>query len=250
MSTIIISIILLVILEEINKLISNKKISFLPKEERKRLIEKNQFNFWGRIYRSGFLESKDDGPVIDHGFDEILELDNNIPSWWVQLFYITIIYAAIYFLAYIFTDFSHPEKEYDFFYKKQLSEIQSYEKKRPQATLETSLFDENLIEEGKNLFKENCATCHEADGTGNIGPNLTDDYWINKEEKSLYKNIFHIIWYGSKNNPTMRDFGASGEIKGNDIQKIASYVYFINKNRNKSTIGKSPQGKKVIWEED
>ncbi|YBU89346.1 MAG: cbb3-type cytochrome c oxidase N-terminal domain-containing protein [Candidatus Walczuchella monophlebidarum] len=71
------------------------------------------------MYRSGFLESKDDGPVRDHGFDEILELDNNIPSWWFQLFYITIIYAAIYFLANIFTDFSHPEKESDFFYKKQ-----------------------------------------------------------------------------------------------------------------------------------
>ncbi|YBU89472.1 MAG: hypothetical protein ACFIN4_00030 [Candidatus Walczuchella monophlebidarum] len=35
------------------------------------------------------------------------------------MFYITIIYAAIYFLANIFTDFSHPEKESDFFYKKQ-----------------------------------------------------------------------------------------------------------------------------------
>ncbi|YBU89203.1 MAG: c-type cytochrome [Candidatus Walczuchella monophlebidarum] len=104
-----------------------------------------------------------------------------------------------------------------------------------------------MIEEGKNLFKENCATCHEVDGTG---PNLTDDYWINKEEKSLYKNIFHIIWDVSKNNTTMIYFVASGEIKGNDIQKIASYVYFINKNRNKSTIVKSPQGKKVLWSED
>lgn len=253
LSVLVISLILLLILEIINKFIYNQKLKFLSQKERSKLIEQNRQNYFVRLYRSGFLDAKEeekDVAVIDHGFDEILELDNRLPSWWVNLFYLTIMFAVIYFLAYMFTDFAHPEKEYELAYDKQLAEIQAYEKTRPQMTLETARFDENLIEEGKVIFKENCATCHEADGRGNIGPNLTDDYWINKEEKSLFKNVFHMVWYGSKNNPTMRAFGASGEIKGNDIQKIASYVYSINKNPQKPANGKASEGEKVTWEEE
>lgn len=35
------------------------------------------------------------------------------------------------------------------------------------------------IEKGKEVFVATCAACHRADGGGNIGPNLTDAYWIN-----------------------------------------------------------------------
>ncbi|WP_103327899.1 cbb3-type cytochrome c oxidase N-terminal domain-containing protein [Bacteroidetes bacterium endosymbiont of Geopemphigus sp.] len=253
LSVLIISLILLLILEVLNKFIYNQKLKFLSQKERSKLVEQNRKNYFVRLYRSGFLDAKEeekDVAVIDHGFDEILELDNRLPSWWVNLFYLTIMFAVIYFLAYTFTDFAHPEKEYELDYDKQLAEIQAYEKTRPQMTLETARFDENLVEEGKVIFKESCATCHEADGRGNIGPNLTDGYWINKQEKSLFKNVFHMAWYGSENNPTMRAFGASGEIKGNDIQKIASYVYSINRNPKKPSDGKAPEGEKVTWEEE
>jgi cytochrome c oxidase cbb3-type subunit 3 len=248
---IIITLILLFIIEILNKYIYNQKIKIFTKTKKKRnmLIKHKQHNYFYRLYEILFLDAKKKN-IIDHGFDSILELDNELPSLWLNLFYITIIVAGIYFFAYIFTDFAHPDKEYDLSYKKQLSEIQSYENTITQATLETANFDESFIEEGKNLFDENCATCHESNGRGNIGPNLTDDYWINKEEKSLFKNIFHVIWYGSKNNSTMRAFGESGEIKGNDIQKIASYVYSINKEPKKPIHSKDPQGKKVTWEED
>lgn len=253
LSIIFISLILLLILELLDRFIYHQKLKFLSEQERNKLIEQNRQNYFVRLYKSGFLDAKEeekDVAVIDHGFDEILELDNRLPSWWVNLFYLTIMFAFVYFIAYVFTDFAHSEKEYELAYDKQLYEIEAYEKTRPQMTLETARFDESLVEEGKLLFRENCATCHEADGRGNIGPNLTDDYWINKEENSLFKNAFHMVWYGSKNNPTMRAFGASGEIKGNDIQKIASYVYSINKNPQKPANGKVPEGKKVVWEEE
>lgn len=238
---IIITLILFFIIEILNKFINHKKINIFLKQK--------QYNYFCRLYEIIFLDAKKK-KIIDHGFDSILEIDNDIPSLWLNLFYITIIIAGIYFFAYIFTDFAHTDKEYDLSYKKQLSDIQYYENTIPQATLETAHFDNSFVEEGRKLFEENCATCHETNGRGNIGPNLTDDYWINKEEKSLFKNIFHVLWYGSKNNPTMRAFGESGEIKGNDIQKIASYVYTINKESKKPLHGKEPQGKKVTWEED
>ncbi|MES1180872.1 MAG: cbb3-type cytochrome c oxidase N-terminal domain-containing protein, partial [Verrucomicrobiota bacterium] len=38
--------------------------------------------------------------LLDHEYDGIHELDNNLPRWWVWLFYITIIYSAGYLVYY------------------------------------------------------------------------------------------------------------------------------------------------------
>ena len=32
--------------------------------------------------------------LLDHNYDGIQELDNNLPRWWVWLFYITIIFCG------------------------------------------------------------------------------------------------------------------------------------------------------------
>ncbi len=245
----IIIILLLIILEYINNIIFKKKIESLSEEKRRKIIEKNEGNYFYVFYKFFFHKKNNDNEkikTIDHGFDGIIELDNKLPIWWVHLFYITVIFSVIYLLSYLLLDFSNPYKEYDLSYKKQLYNIKIFEQKKPQASLEKSFFKKRLINEGKILFEENCSTCHQKDGSGNIGPNLTDDYWINVIEKDLYKNIFYLIWNGSEKNPTMRAFGKNGEIKGNDIEKISSYVYFINKEKNKPLKQKNPQGKKII----
>ncbi|AWU43265.1 cbb3-type cytochrome c oxidase N-terminal domain-containing protein [Blattabacterium punctulatus] len=239
--------ILLFILDTINNLIYRRKLKFLTEEERRKIFEEDEGNYFYRLYKFLFNNSKKMNQgvkKIDHGFDGIIELDNKLPMWWIHLFYTTIIFSAIYFFSYLFMDFSNPYKEYEIAYKNQLREIDIFEKITPQITIENAFFNPKLIDSGKALFEENCSTCHQSDGSGNIGPNLTDDYWINIIEKDLFKNIFSIIWYGSKNNPTMRAFGQSGEIKGNDIHKISSYVYFINKQSKKPIKYKAPQGKK------
>ncbi|XOD67872.1 MAG: cbb3-type cytochrome c oxidase N-terminal domain-containing protein [Flavobacteriales bacterium Tduv] len=252
LAVLVLALILLLILEALNELIYNQKIKFLSEEERHNLIEKNKENYFARLYRSGFYNPSGENEKvqeIDHDFDGILELDNKLPSWWVNLFYFSIVFALLYFFAYLLTDFSNPQKEYEVAYHKQMEEVAAYEKTRPQATIETAKFREDLIPEGKALFAEICATCHNADGSGSTGPNLTDEYWINTPEKELFKNVFYMVWNGSKKNPTMRGFGATGEVKGNDIEKISSYVYYINKNPNKPPNPNLPQGGKVIWQE-
>ncbi len=241
--------ILLFILESINNLIFRIKLKFLSQEEKKKILEKNEGNYLYSLYKFIFHDPKEINKgvqKIDHGFDGILEMDNELPLWWIHLFYITIVFSAIYFFSYLLIDFSNPYKEYDRSYKKQLREIEIFEKNTPQASLDKTFFKKTLINDGRVLFNENCATCHQSDGSGNIGPNLTDIYWINRVEKDLYKNIFSIIWNGSEKNPSMRPFGKSGEIKGNDIEKISSYVYSINRNNKKPLKHKEPQGKKIL----
>ncbi|WP_185871279.1 cbb3-type cytochrome c oxidase N-terminal domain-containing protein [Blattabacterium cuenoti] len=238
--------ILLFVLESINYLIFKKRLESLSEYERIKILDENEGNYFHRLYRFLFIgQNNEKVKKIDHGFDGIIELDNKLPVWWVHLFLITIVFSAIYFFSYLFIDYSNPYKEYDIAYKDQLKKIEIFEKNTPQVTIENASFKKDFINNGKTLFEENCSTCHKSDGSGSIGPNLTDDYWINIKEKDLFKNIYYIIWNGSENNPTMRAFGKSGEIKGNDIEKISSYVYFINKNK-KSSEGKAPQGKKNL----
>jgi cytochrome c oxidase cbb3-type subunit III len=46
------------------------------------------------------------------------------------------------------------------------------------------------VTEGKELFVKHCAVCHKQDGTGMIGPNLTDTEWIHgKTDIQVYRNI-------------------------------------------------------------
>ena len=38
--------------------------------------------------------------LMNHDYDGIQELDNDLPSWWLWLFYFTIFWAAVYMLHY------------------------------------------------------------------------------------------------------------------------------------------------------
>ncbi|WP_212113307.1 cbb3-type cytochrome c oxidase N-terminal domain-containing protein [Candidatus Shikimatogenerans silvanidophilus] len=241
-----------IILEKINKFIFFKKINLLPKKVKNKLLIDYKTNFFKKLYYLFFpyknkYNKENNVKEIDHGFDGITEFDNKIPTWWKNIFYLTIIYSFIYFIAYIFFDYSDPKKEYIRSYKKHVKQIELYEKSKPKITIDNTYFKENYIKKGKILFNELCSICHKEDGSGDTGPNLTDDYWINIEKNNLYKNIFYIIWNGSKKNPIMRGFGKNGELKGKDIEKIASYVYSINIKKEKPDNVKFPQGKKVNW---
>ncbi|HEY9227936.1 MAG TPA: c-type cytochrome, partial [Gemmatimonadaceae bacterium] len=46
------------------------------------------------------------------------------------------------------------------------------------AALAALARDEKAMALGKTVYTTNCAVCHRADGGGNIGPNLTDEYWL------------------------------------------------------------------------
>src|SRR5690625_7842586 len=59
--------------------------------------KKNQFAWFKQKY-AAMLDSKDilseEEILLDHEYDGIRELDNNLPPWWKYLFYVTIIFAG------------------------------------------------------------------------------------------------------------------------------------------------------------
>jgi mono/diheme cytochrome c family protein len=71
---------------------------------------------------------------------------------------------------------------------------------------------------GKDLFKNNCARCHGADGTGGKGPNLTTEKkqakWKDSDEKLINK-----ITKGAFGMPAFGD-----KLKPEEIKAISDYV--------------------------
>lgn len=250
----IIATILLLIMNSIGDLVENESFSRLTEEEKKLYLEEKKVSYFQKLWNSAFKkqsQSEEKDILIDHGFDGITELDNSLPKWWIGLFYFGCIFCVIYMIAFAFTDYAHPDAEYDKETKTMLASIQEFEKTAPAINLETAKYSADHIAEGEQLFKTNCVTCHGDGAKGGIGPNLTDTHWINIKEKSLFKNVFWMLENGSPNNPTMRPFIKEGTITGRDAEKIAAYIYHINQEKAPVTEaqgGAKPQGEEVKWE--
>lgn len=254
LGTAVISIIVVFIQTAIGDLIENEKFKKLTDEEKASYLLETKTPYFKYLWNGAFKsqsEKEEKDILIDHGFDGIMELDNQLPKWWLGLFYFGVAYCVLYITSYFLTDFAHPIKEYDQEYKEQIAAVDEYMKTVPQATIETAKFSEDNVEEGKVIFQTNCVTCHGDGGKGGIGPNLTDGYWINQPEKTLFKNVFYMVENGSKNNPTMQAWGKNGILTGNDIEKVSAYVYHINQEQAPITPaqgGAAPQGTEVQWE--
>ncbi len=157
--------------------------------------------------------------LMDHSYDGIKELDNHLPPWWTGLFYFTIVFGIAYLLVYhiIKPDWA-PLQDQAY-----TMEMKSFEEQRAQMA---NFIDENNvkltvlsedIQNGKQLFVSNCASCHNQDGGGNIGPNLTDNYWIHGNE---VQDVFKVIKYGVTGKMIPWD----GTLSGKEIQDIANFV--------------------------
>lgn len=117
----------------------------------------------------------------DHEFDGIKEYDNPLPRWWVAIFWITIIATPLYIIYFHFgtgtSEMQQYQAQMDSFYEMQREQLLALgEVSEPVLT---KVMDNGpMVESGRKIFVGKCAQCHESDGGGNIGPNLTDDYWL------------------------------------------------------------------------
>lgn len=177
---------------------------------------------------------------LDHEYDGIKELDNDLPPWWVYLFYVTMIFGVVYLSKYhLFggdNQFQELEKQMVIAQK----EIEEYKKTAPDLlTVDqvVQLTDASELAAGKAIFDANCVACHRADGGGGIGPNLTDEYWIIGGD---VKDIFHVISEGGRDGKGMVSW--KQQIKPTDIQKVASYILSLQGSN--PADAKAPEGDK------
>jgi cytochrome c oxidase cbb3-type subunit III len=170
--------------------------------------------------------------LLNHEYDGIQELDNNLPPWWVWGFYMTIAFAFIYLMYYHVFDGNTQVKEYNISMMKAQKEIDAYLKESAMNVDEsnvTLLTDPAALGSGKQTFEANCAVCHK-DGSGDIGPNLTDNFWI-------YGNDIKTVFGTIKNGTTNGMPEHASKLNPIQLQQVASYVLSL-----KYKPGKEPQG--------
>lgn len=254
----VVAFIMLLIINAINKVVESQKFRMLSPELQDQYLALSKQGYLKRMFRSGRerqTDEEEEAIILDHGFDGIKELDNALPQWWLAMFYMGCVFMVVYVLAYSFTDFAHPDVEYREFNEVEQARVDKWIKEND-ITIEQAknkYTDAQALEEGKKTFENICKQCHMEGGRGGIGPNLTDDYWINNTQDSLFYNIYNIVYNGSQHNPTMRAFGKRGELTGLAIEKVASYVYYMNQELPTITTdegGAAPQGELVpAWKQ-
>ena len=229
-----IALVMLLIINALNKVVETQKFKKLTEEQQAEYLAESKIGFFTRLFSSASKKQsaeEEEAIIIDHGFDGIKELDNALPQWWLSLFYFGVVFCITYVMSYAFTDFAHPAVEFE----EEMTILDERDLKWAEAndiTIEGAVNKSNdpaIVEEGAKIFKQNCVQCHLDGGRGGIGPNLTDDYWINHEQSDdLFLNIYDIVYNGAPHNPQMRPFGKRKELSGLAIEKVASYVYYIN----------------------
>jgi cytochrome c oxidase cbb3-type subunit 3 len=179
-------------------------------------------------------ESHEKDPVqgeIVHEYDGILEADNQLPRWWLGIFFGSIAFGVGYWFAYESWDFADtPAEEYA------LARIEAAQAPGAEATdesLELLAADDATVATGRTAFETNCVACHGAQGEGRIGPNLTDANWIHGGGPA---DIYHTIRDGF----TANGMPAWGAVLGEQqVQAISAYVLTL---RDTNVPGRPPQG--------
>jgi cytochrome c oxidase cbb3-type subunit 3 len=221
---------LLVAIEIVSSAVDNITYHLLTEEQKKQLDEAQSIpftesafykNILNKLTRTKTIEQESD-VMLDHNYDGIRELDNVLPPWWVYLFYGTIIFGAIYIVRYQIMDGNNQVQEFQTEMQEAKVAVEEYLKTAPDMMSKekvTLLTDATSLAAGKAIYTANCVACHRPDGGGQIGPNLTDNYWI---LGGGIKNVFNTVMEGGRDGKGMVAWKAS--IKPSDIQKVASYV--------------------------
>lgn len=201
----------------------------LNEEAKEKYLEaeknKNEFAWATAIYKK--MIGKKAAPteselVLDHEYDGIRELDNNLPPWWIYSFYATIIFAVIYMARFHVFNGSTQEQEYERAMAIAALEIEEYRrtaKDLVDASTVVILTEPGDLSAGKTIYENTCAACHRMDGGGGIGPNLTDDYWI---LGGSIGDIFTVISEGGRPGKGM--IAWKNDLSPLQIAQVSSYI--------------------------
>lgn len=179
-----------------------------------------------KVNSKGKLPPSGEAEVTGHVWDENLqELNTPLPRWWLIMFYITIVYGAVYLVLYPglgafkgFLGWSQVEQ-----YEKEVTAADEqfgplYEKFL-QQDMAVLAADEAAMKTGERLYVTYCAVCHGSDARGARGfPNLRDNDWLYGGEPEDIKTT---IMYGRSGSMPSWEGALGGE---DGVEQVANYV--------------------------
>ena len=186
----------------------------------------------GKMRPVGGKEEKD--MMLDHNYDGIVELDNKMPPWLANFFYVTIAFGIVYFTYYTVLGVGQTQlEEYEEEQRIAAIQIEAYKATAASSIDEnTVVFDDTpaALASGKSIYAANCAACHAQDGGGGVGPNFTDEYWLHG---GSIQDIFKVVKYGV---PEKGMIPWQDQLSPEQMQQVASYI--------KTLVGTTPANPK------
>lgn len=132
--------------------------------------------------KTGTEKSAGRDVVLGHGAecDGIEEYDNQLPTWWLGLFYACLAWGVAYAVHYHFIGHRSEASEYD-------AEIAAANVRWPPPKLGAVDLSPGAVAAGELVYAQSCVACHGKDMHGGIGPDLLDNTWIhgNKPDEIL-----------------------------------------------------------------
>lgn len=127
-----------------------------------------------------------DDNTTGHVWDEDLkELNNPLPRWWMWLFVITVVFSGIYLALYPGLGSLPGTLKWSSTGQHQTETDKAVAAMAPVYARYATMSAAGLAKEpqamgiGERLFLNNCAACHGSDGRGSMGfPNLADGDWL------------------------------------------------------------------------
>jgi len=165
------------------------------------------------------INHKDPEAIREHTFDGIQEYDKRLPNWWLITLYGSILFSFAYWMYNEYPKTRQPDGPA---IEKEMARIALAAQSTGAALTDEQIWtmskDATIVAAGKETFLSNCASCHNPDLSGKIGPNLKDQIWIHG---GLPTQVVHTITEGvaAKGMPTW------GPILGKTkISEVASFI--------------------------
>jgi len=203
--------------------------------------------FWLLQWTKGISNRDKDNTTgtTGHVWDEdLVELNNPLPRWWLKLFYTTIVFAFVYVAIYGglgniagfkgWTQESQYEAEMQAATEAQQAIFARYKEMDNDALIA----DPEANATGQRLFANNCAICHGSDARGAKGfPNLADSDW-------LYGGSFDTVMASITNGRAGMMPVLVGALDDKAVSELVVYVQSLS--GQKADPGMAANGKKTF----
>jgi cytochrome c oxidase cbb3-type subunit 3 len=186
------------------------------------------------------VEENEKHLLLDHNYDGLQELNHPLPFWWQFTFYGGIIFGLLYLTYYTIGGGPSLRDEFNKEYAIIAAKIEDFKKKESQfdPAVYATFNNPEGIKKGLTVFEVNCVACHLDKGAGDIGPNLTDNFWINS--KGTPETNYPVVFNGVIENgmPVWSEV-----LSRDEIYQVVAYVQTLH--HTYIAKGKAPQGEKV-----
>lgn len=202
-------------------------------------------------------------PTTGHEWDGIKELDNPMPRWWLIVYYATIVWAAVYVIAYPawplvrtattgllgYSSRGDIRAELNAAKAAKADYIAAIAAKPVKEILADDKLRTFAAAAGAAAFKVNCVQCHGSGAQGSAGyPNLNDDDWLwGGSPEQIQQTIAHGIRYAEDPNTRVAEMPAFAEIlQPKQVTQVASFVASLSNKAENASPEDIAAGKEVF----